>query len=91
MLRVEWLQSALDQLAQGWLEADSELRQGITAAANLLERDLALDPHGSGESRDKGRRFHFVAPIGAHFSIDSDKQIVTVLSVRMVRKRGLTE
>jgi hypothetical protein len=54
MFRVEWLQSALDELADLWTRADPVQRQAITAASNLLDQRLRRDPHFEGESRSKG-------------------------------------
>jgi hypothetical protein len=51
MFRVEWLQSALDDLASLWTRADSALRRAITVATHELEQRLARDPHNEGEAR----------------------------------------
>jgi hypothetical protein len=64
MYRVEWLQSALDDLAAVWLQADSALRQAITAASNLIDQQLQHDSQNQGESRSDGRRILFAPPLG---------------------------
>jgi multidrug efflux pump subunit AcrA (membrane-fusion protein) len=87
MYRVEWLQSALDQLAAAWGQADSELRQAITAATNVLDRQLVVAPDVYGESRGGTARVHFVSPLSVNFSVDDDQRLVTVLSVRVYRPR----
>ena len=37
MFRVEWLQSALDELSNLWIGSDSSQRHAITAATHALE------------------------------------------------------
>lgn len=44
MFRVEWLQVALDELTTQWMQADTALRQAITAASHAVEQRLANDP-----------------------------------------------
>lgn len=87
MFRVEWLQSALDQLAAAWGAADSELRRAITAAAAELDHQLAVAPDVYGESRADDERVLFIVPLAATFTVDSDQRLVTVLSVRVYRPR----
>ena len=52
--RVEWLQSARDDLARIWARADFMERQAITAASALLDQKLQNDPDDQGESRPDG-------------------------------------
>jgi hypothetical protein len=40
MFQVEWLQSALDELAAIWMQADSALRQAITVATHQIDQLL---------------------------------------------------
>lgn len=40
MFRVEWLQSAVDELAALWVDADSTLRQAITNASHQIDEQL---------------------------------------------------
>jgi len=87
MFRVEWLQSALDELATQWTLAASTERQAITAATHAIERRLAEDPVHEGESRVKGRRITFVPPLAVTFRIEADAKTVTVLQVRVFRRR----
>lgn len=88
MFQVEWLQSALDELAAIWMNADSGLRQAITAAAHQIDLILETDPLGESESRPEGRRVLFVSPLGLTFRIEADGQTVTVLRVWLFRTRG---
>jgi hypothetical protein len=87
MFRVEWLQSALDELANLWTQANKAQRQAITTASHLLEQRLKRYPHLEGESRSQGRRITFVPPLAVTFRIEPDGQTVSVLQVRMFRQR----
>jgi hypothetical protein len=44
MFQVVWLQTALDELAAAWTNADSSIRQEITRAAQELDRELQSIP-----------------------------------------------
>ena len=69
MFRVEWLQSALDELADVWARADSAQRGAITAASHAVEQRLQRDPWNEGESRSGGGKAdHVLSPFGRHFS-----------------------
>jgi uncharacterized protein YfaQ (DUF2300 family) len=59
MFRVEWIQAALDDVANLWLQGDSTLRQAITAAARVLEQELQTDPFRQSESRQEVERVLF--------------------------------
>lgn len=87
MFQVEWLQSALDELTNLWVQADSTQRQAITAASHVLEQRLTSDPINEGESRPGGRRITFVPPLAVRFQIEADGQTVTVLHVRLFGRR----
>lgn len=87
MFRVDWLESALDELMTLWTQADSTQRQAITAASHVIEQRLSRDPFNEGESRPGGRRITFVAPLAVRFQVEPDGQTVTVLHVRMFRRR----
>jgi plasmid stabilization system protein ParE len=87
MFRVEWLQTALNQLTSIWTDADSVVRQAITAAGNRIDQQLQSDPYSGSESRPGGRRIAFVSPLGILFRVEQDGQTVTVLRVWLFRKR----
>lgn len=59
MFRVDWLQSARDELATLWISADSSLRAAITASTNVIEQRLKANAPTEGESRPSGRRITF--------------------------------
>ncbi len=88
MFRVEWLQSALDMLAELWMQAASDQRQALTAASHQIDQRLSRDPHQEGESRSGGRRLTFVAPLAVTFQIEADGRTVTVLRVHVFRSRN---
>jgi hypothetical protein len=87
MFRVEWLQIALDELTDLWMQADASQRHAITTASHAIEQRLRSDPAGEGESRSGGRRITFVFPLAVRFQIEADGQTVTVLHVRLFGRR----
>ncbi len=87
MFQVEWLQTALDDLASIWNQADSGQRQAITRASHQVDQLLAQDPIQEGESRPHGRRIFFVPPLAVTFFVDEAGKTVTVLHMRMFRTR----
>ncbi len=88
MFRVAWLQSALDELTATWLEADSALRQAITAASHWIDAQLSKAPSQEGESREGGTRIAFIPPLSITFEVDEDAQVVMVAHVRRFRPRN---
>ena len=87
ILRVEWLQSALTDLAALWVQADSGLRQAITAAADVIDHELGANPDAKGESREEEERVFFVYPLGVQFEVQVLKALVRVLHVWDIRRR----
>jgi hypothetical protein len=88
MFQVEWLQSALDELARLWIQADSTLRQALTAAAHEVDQRLQRDPVNEGESRPGRRRIMFVPPLAVTFRLEGDGQTVTVVEIILFRRRS---
>jgi hypothetical protein len=86
MFRVEWLQSALDELARIWNQADSALRQGLTAASHDIDLRLQSSPFNEGESRSGGRRITFIPPLAVTFRIETDGKTITVVEIRLFRR-----
>jgi hypothetical protein len=62
MFRVAWMQSALNELAEAWLQADAGQRAAVTAAVDAIDRVLELDPESQGESRTGAQRILFEPP-----------------------------
>ena len=81
MFRVEWIQSALDELAFVWMLADSSTRQAINAASTRIDPALEIDPLNVGESRGGDDRVMFEPPLGVMFQVDLTNNIVWVVSV----------
>jgi hypothetical protein len=88
MFQVRWEDSALNELAAFWMEADSALREAITQATSQIDQQLQTDPVGASESRPGGRRVLFVSPLGAMFRIEADGRTVSVLHVWLFRRRN---
>ncbi len=88
MYQVVWLQTALNELTMIWMQADANLRQAITTAATGIDQLLVTDPYGQGESRDRGRRFLYVPPMGITFEVARQQQVVRILHVWVVRRRS---
>lgn len=86
MFRVDWLDSALNDLATMWSSADSDLRMAITAAAHAIEERLRVDAPNEGESRPGGRRIMFAPPLAVRYQIERDGLTTTVLHVRLFRR-----
>jgi hypothetical protein len=74
--RVVWIASAVDELAHAWINADSQLRELIVAAAHYIDEQLAMNPYAASESRPGGRRIQFVFPLGIHYRIENDATVV---------------
>lgn len=87
MFKVRWTRRALNTLAGLWVQGDSGQRQAITAASHAIDQRLQRDPHNEGESRSKRRRVTFVPPLTVFFRVEADGRTVSVLQVRMFRRR----
>jgi hypothetical protein len=81
MFSVEWVETALNDLANLWTQADPLTRSHITSATNAIDRRLALNGPGEGESRIHGRRILFEFPLGIIFRIDLALNQAVVLHV----------
>jgi hypothetical protein len=86
--RVDWLQTALDQLTEIWMQADALLRKAITQATHQIDRQLERDPLAQSESRPDGRRILHSPPLGVLFRIELDGRTVSVLRVWVYRKKA---
>jgi hypothetical protein len=76
---VRWKESALNELASAWMQANSAQRQAISAASQRLDAELSTDPEQKGESRPQGRRIHFAPPLGVTFQVQFRLSTVFVL------------
>ena len=87
MYRVLWIQEALDQLTDSWIQAHSAQRTEITKASHKMEKMLESAPFEAGESRANDQRILLITPLGFTYRVESDKQTVTILRVWTYRKR----
>jgi hypothetical protein len=87
MFIVRWARSARDELAALWIQAESERRQEITAAAHRIDQELETNPDGVGESRLGNERVAFFFPLGIRFDVDQEQSTVRVLQVWNYRQR----
>jgi hypothetical protein len=83
MFRVRWATSALNELTNLWVSADSKRRRAITSAAQAVDRDLAINPRNKGESRADDARIFFAPPLGIIFEVEQPLAIVRVMRVWM--------
>jgi len=86
--RVESHQAALDELARIWISANSALRSAVTSATRNIDRRLSRLGAAAGESRPGGRRILFEFPLTIIFRPEADGITMTVLQVRLIRRRG---
>ncbi|MBW3600808.1 MAG: hypothetical protein KY475_26520 [Planctomycetes bacterium] len=86
MFEVRWLQSALDELAEIWLLAESGLRADFTSAAAAIDDEVSRNPATHGESRGGDERIFFVDPLGLRYEIDFDRSLVFVYHVWKIRR-----
>jgi hypothetical protein len=78
---------ALDALGQLWIDNVGE-RAEITRAAATIDQLLVTNPHEQGEDRNDDRRILFVPPLVVLFSVDTNHNVVRVLNVRLLKRRG---
>ena len=77
--------SALAELADAWLESNSDDRRKIVAAAAEIDRQLLVDPETLGESRPENARLMFIPPLGVLFEVENG--VVSVLHIWKINKR----
>jgi hypothetical protein len=87
MFRVRWKNTALDQLADIWVQGDPELRSAITSAVQTIDKKLRIDPNEYGESREATDRVWFVFPLGIRFEVDDNELIVRILKTWSIRRK----
>jgi hypothetical protein len=86
MAHVEWLESALNELAACWSLANSAERRAITGASDNIDFVLARNPY-EGESRFDDVRVAFFMPLVVLFRVENDGETVAIVHVR-VRRGG---
>lgn len=88
MFRVRWIQTALNELAAVWMEADSPSRQLITAASHAIERELQTEPEEKGESRGGPERIFFSYPLGMLYAVDAATSTVWITHIWNIRRKA---
>ena len=86
--RVEWIQSALDELAALWVQSLPTQRQAITQASNLIDTQLAVNPNEQGESRPDDRRIEFFTPLAVTYRVDILNSVVLIMHVWRIGRRS---
>ncbi len=85
---VIWLRRALNELTTLWMNADSALREAITAAADQIDQKLQRFPTLQGESRADGDRVLFAEPLGVLYHVrDGAVRIFHVWDARSRKRR----
>ncbi len=88
MFRAAWTQTALDELAQAWIESDGDQRAAITAAVEAIDRALQVDPGSQGESRSGTQRILLQPPLGVVYEVAPRLASVSVIHVWTFRRRS---
>ena len=83
---VVWLESAQDELAEIWMDAQN--RNAVTAAAHVIDIQLSQDAAGKGVEVSEGLRAFFAPPLRILFSVDEGNRVVEVARVRLCLKIG---
>lgn len=76
---VDWSPDAERELADVWLNSPD--RGAVTKAAAVIDQLLERDPENQGESRLKGRRILFAAPLAVIYRLHADERKVIVLHI----------
>jgi len=90
MFTVEWIETALKELARNWMNADPQLRSDITHASNRIDIEALLeaDPFSESEGCTLGTYVLLVAPLGVEFRLESDGSTITVYRVWVFSVKG---
>ena len=88
MFHLEWRDLAIDDLANGWMNADARLRADIAAPIHEVERRLLRAPDRAGEARKPGTRVLILNLLVVTFHVNVRTNIVLISGVRVNRRRG---
>lgn len=80
--RVRWLRSAEQGLMSIWLRARN--KDAIAGYSDQIDRILARDPKGQGESRDGAIRLWFHRPLCVLYLVNDESKTVIVGRVKWV-------
>lgn len=84
---VRWHRRSLDVLAGLWVDAPTE-RAAITEATAFIDRVRQENPQEQGESREGNERVLFAWPLVVSFTVNERRQMVRVVNMRHLRRRG---
>ncbi|MFQ5731401.1 MAG: hypothetical protein ACE5KM_05535 [Planctomycetaceae bacterium] len=87
MFRVEWLPTALEELAAIWATADESARTATTQAAHQVDTLLSNGPLNEGESRAGDYRIMYVPPLAIYYRVDLASRVVIVNQVWPMKRR----
>jgi len=87
---VIWLRSVDTRLADIYLTARRrrESTAAVTAASARIDDLLGRDPLAVGESRGTDYRILFARPLSVTYEVHEDEQVVVVVDVRYLPRRG---
>lgn len=88
MWRIEWLETALNELTSIWLKSGPTTRRAVTVAVRQIEHALSIHPEEEGESRTEGRRILFAEPLAVVFEVDEPNRQATIVTVWHFGRRG---
>ena len=80
---VVWMPKAEADLAELWIE--SEDREALTFAIDLIDELLSQDPLKQGDSREGQERWLIMRPVTIQYTVSPDDRLVTVLTIWPVR------
>jgi hypothetical protein len=86
MFTLTWENTALDQLADAYVAADSDERARMAAAVDALNVRLRTDPMSVGESRVGAFRVEFVPRLAILFHVSESDGTVRVVRLRTSRR-----
>jgi len=73
---VQWQESAENELAQIWIDAED--RSLITATADQIDKLLVNDPESLGESRGGSNRILIERPLAVLYRVEKDQRILVL-------------
>ena len=76
---VLWKPQAERTLLELWLQSSD--RETLTRAAEEIESLVRQRPDSVGESRERGRRWLFVEPLGVDYSVSVNDRVVEIINV----------
>jgi len=83
MHQIHWYVAARNELAELWLNGDSEFRTALARLVAGVERLLQWHPHEAGESRGGNDRIVFVDFAVLYIEVDDVDKIVWVTQIKL--------